>query len=161
MVTIFAIATTLAQMISSIIGYILLKKKNYLLIETDEKIKPSKTEMKKILAVGLPIVLQDMLISVSFMILPSIANLRSLDSSAAVGVVENIIMFMFILPFSMLSALSAFTTQNYGAGKSKRAKEVLRWGIIICVSFGSLMCLMSEIMPNTLASIFLKDEEVI
>lgn len=56
-VTIFAIATTLAQMISSIIGYILLKKKNYLLIETDEKIKPSKTEMKKILAVGLPIVL--------------------------------------------------------------------------------------------------------
>ena len=47
MVTIIAIATTLAQMISSIIGYILLKKKNYLLIETDEKIKPSKTEMKK------------------------------------------------------------------------------------------------------------------
>lgn len=80
-VTIFAIATTLAQMISSIIGYILLKKKNYLLIETDEKIKPSKTEMKKIISVGLPIALQDMLISVSFMILTSIANLRSLDSS--------------------------------------------------------------------------------
>lgn len=115
MVTIFAITTTLAQMISSIIGYILLKKKNYLLIETDEKIKPSKTEMKKIIAVGLPIALQDMLISVSFMILTSIANLRSLDSSAAVGVVEKIIMFMFILPSSMLSALSAFTAQNYGA----------------------------------------------
>lgn len=81
MVTIFAIATTLAQMISSIIGYILLKKKNYLLIETDEKIKPSKTEMKKIISVGLPIALQDMLISVSFMILTSIASLRSLDSS--------------------------------------------------------------------------------
>lgn len=61
----------------------------------------------------------------------------------------------------MLSALSAFKTQNYGAEKSKRAKETLRWGIIICVSFGSLMCLMSEIMPNTLARIFLKDEEVI
>lgn len=117
--------------------------------------------MKKNIAVGLPIALQDMLISVSFMILTSIANLRSLDSSAAVGVVEKIIMFMFILPSSMLSALSAFTAQNYGAGKSERAKEALRWGIIICVSFGSLMCLMSEIMPNTLASIFSKDEEVI
>lgn len=80
-VTIFAIATTLAQMISSIIGYILLKKKNYLLIEKDEKIKPSKTEMKKNISAGLPIALQDMLISVSFMILTSIANLRSLDSS--------------------------------------------------------------------------------
>lgn len=70
-------------------------------------------------------------------------------------------MFMFILPSSMLSALSAFTAQNYGAGKGERAKEALRWGIIICVSFGPLMCLMSEIMPNTLASIFSKDEEVI
>lgn len=37
--------------------------------------------MKKNIAVGLPIALQDMLISVSFMILTSIANLRSLDSS--------------------------------------------------------------------------------
>lgn len=156
-----AIATTLAQLISSVIGFIILKKKNYLLIETNEKIKPSKIEMKKIISVGLPIALQDMLISVSFMILTSIANLRSLDSSAAVGVVEKIIMFMFILPSSMLSALSAFTAQNYGAGKIDRAKEALRWGIIICVSFGSLMCLMSEIMPNTLARIFSKDEEVI
>ena len=42
MVTIFAIATTLAQMISSIIGYILLKKKNYLLIEKDEKLNHPK-----------------------------------------------------------------------------------------------------------------------
>lgn len=75
--------------------------------------------MKKNISVGLPIALQDMLISVSFMILTSIANLRSLDSSAAAGVVENIIMFMFILPSSMLSALSAFIAQNYGAGKSE------------------------------------------
>lgn len=47
-----------------------------------------------------------------------IANRRGLNDAAAVGIVEKIISFLFLVPSSMLSTVSALGAQNFGAGKS-------------------------------------------
>ena len=45
---------------------------------------------------------------------------------AAVGIVEKIIGFLFLIPSSMLSTVSALGAQNIGAGKPERARLTLR-----------------------------------
>lgn len=89
-----------------------------------------------------------------------IANERGLVASSAVGVVEKIIMFMFLIPSAMLSSISAITAQNVGAGKPKRAVLSVKYGIIITAVFGILVCGCSQIFPETLTGIFTKDTAV-
>ena len=73
--------------------------------------------MGKLLQIGMPVALQDGFIQVSFVIITIIANRRGLTDAAAVGIVEKIIGFLFLIPSSMLSTVSALGAQNIGAGK--------------------------------------------
>ena len=72
------------------------------------------------------------------MIITVIANERGLIDSAAVGVVEKIIHFAFLVPTSFLSAISAITAQNTGAGKKERSIQTLKYGIYITGGYGIL-----------------------
>ena len=116
---------------------------------------------KKIFAVGLPIAMQDTLINISFMILTLVANVRGLEASSAVGIVEKLISFMFLVPSSMMSAVSTFTAQNSGAHKYDRIHECIIFSIVVTAGFGALMCLISWTIPDILTSIFTKDPRVI
>ena len=62
---------------------------------------------KPLLRVGVPVAMQDGLIQISFLIITVIANRRGLTDAAAVGVVEKFISFVFLVPSSMLSTVSA------------------------------------------------------
>lgn len=57
--------------------------------------------------IGNTVMLQDGFIQVSFMIITIIANQRGLTDAAAVGIVEKIISFLFLVPSSLLSTVSA------------------------------------------------------
>lgn len=56
--------------------------------------------MGQILRIGAPIALQDGLIQVAFVIITIIANKRGLSDAAAVGIVEKVISFLFLVPSS-------------------------------------------------------------
>ena len=71
--------------------------------------------------IGLPIALQDGLIQVAFIIITIIANRRGLSDAAAVGIVEKIISFLFLVPSSMLSAVSALGAQNNRSPENRSA----------------------------------------
>ena len=71
--------------------------------------------------------MQDGLIQIAFIIITVIANRRGLNDAAAVGIVEKIISFLFLVPSSMLSTVSALGAQNIGAGKPERARLTLRY----------------------------------
>lgn len=156
-----AIATSSAQLISSLIGIIFVIKHKFPFTFEKKDLRPNKEESKNIIKVGLPIALQDTLINISFIILTVIANLRSLTSSSAVGVVEKLILFMFLVPTSMLSAISAFTAQNIGAQMPERAASATKFGMLITAIFGGIMCALSWICPQILTGIFSKDAQVI
>lgn len=156
-----AIATSSAQLISSVFGIVMTKKRKLPFPFSIKNLSFDKTEGINIIKVGLPIAMQDTLINISFIILTVIANLRGLVASSAVGVVEKLIMFMFLIPSSMLSAISAFTAQNMGANKKDRAVSAVKFGMLITALFGMVMCAISWICPQVLTSIFSKDESVI
>lgn len=54
--------------------------------------------MGQLLRVGVPVACQDGLIQVAFIIITIIANRRGLSDAAAVGIVEKIISFVFLVP---------------------------------------------------------------
>ncbi len=156
-----AVATVVAQMICSFCGLIYLKYCGLSFPFRKSDLHFHKSSLHKILIVGFPVALQDTLINISFIVLTVIANERGLIASSAVGVVEKLIMFMFLIPSAMLSAISAITAQNLGAHRPERATATVKYGIWITAAFGILMCAVSQLYPNALTSIFSHDPTVI
>ena len=149
-----ALATVIAQTISVIIALLTTKLPITL-------IKPSTTIIKDLLHIGIPICIQDGLIQVSFIIITMIANSRGIYISSAVGVVEKIITFFFLVPSSMLSAISAMASQCLGNKQPLRAKQTLLYGIMIALSFGLFFAFVCQIFDKQIISLFTKEVEVI
>ncbi len=123
--------------------------------------KPDKKVMGNILQVGTPIALQDGFIQIAFITITVIANSRGLVAAAAVGVVEKIIGFLFLVPSALLSSISAITAQNMGAGKPERAVAALRWGLAVTMGWGILCGVYCQFAPGSLVGLFVKETEVI
>ncbi len=113
---------------------------------------------KKILAVGLPIAVQEGLIQISFLIITAIANSRGVDVAAAVGIVEKFISFVFLVPSSMLSTVSAMAAQNAGAGKHERGRQALYYAVSICLVFGLGIFILCQFIPEQIVSLFASSE---
>lgn len=155
-----ALGTTLSQAASVIISLIVILKQHIIVIEKSD-FKPTHTIMSKILKIGIPIALQDGLIQIAFIIITVIANRRGLSDAAAVGITEKIISFVFLVPSSMLSAVSALGAQNIGAKKPKRAVLTLRYAVIIAVIFGTIVSGSVQFAAENIVSMFTSSGDVI
>lgn len=122
---------------------------------------PSGAALGRLLKIGLPVALQDGFIQVSFLIISIIANRRGLSDAAAVGIVEKIIGFLFLVPSSMLSTVSALGAQNIGAGRQDRAVRTLRYAILIAAGFGLCAGLAVQWLAEPVVSLFTRDPAVI
>lgn len=117
--------------------------------------------LKALLQIGLPVSAQDGFIQVSFLVITIIANSRGLSVAAAVGIVEKIICFLFLVPSSMLSAISALAAQNMGASLHSRARHTLYAGMAIASAFGALFALAFQFASVPFVSLFTHDAEVV
>lgn len=148
-----ALGTTISQALSVIVSLIVIFRKKMILLKKSD-FYPDRKIMKKILNIGVPIALQDGLIQIAFIVITIIANQRGLNEAAAVGIVEKIIGFLFLVPSSMLSTVSALGAQNIGAGKRKRALQTLRYAILIAVIFGISVCIAVQFVAEPLVALF-------
>ena len=155
-----ALGTTVSQAISVVISLVfILKKKTDFSLEKED-FRPKKKNMGEILKIGIPVCLQDGFIQISFIIITIIANLRGLTDAAAVGIVEKIIGFVFLVPSSLLSTVSAFGAQNIGANRYDRAKLSLKYAIFIATGFGLCMAVLVQFIAEPLVGLFTPDAAV-
>ncbi len=143
-----ALGTTISQGISVVIALIVICRKGTGLPVTKACFRPKRTVTGQILRIGIPVALQDGLIQVGFLVITVIANGRGLTDAAAVGIVEKVISFLFLVPSSMLSTVSALGAQNIGAGKPERAKSTLRYAVIITAGFGLIMAVLMQFIAD-------------
>lgn len=155
-----ALGTTLSQAISVVIALVHIRRNNLLPGLRLGDCKPRREMMGSILTVGVPVAAQDGFIQISFLVITVFANLRGLDDAAAVGIVEKIISFLFLVPSSMLSAVSALSAQNIGAGQEGRARQTLGYAIAIAVSFGILCVLLMELWAEPVVGLFTDASQV-
>lgn len=156
-----ALGTVCGQAVSVVVSLLVMRKQNFGFAVTGKDIRLHKEDLGQILKVGFPIAMQDGLIQVAFVVITVIANSRGLIAATAVGIVEKLISFMFLVPSAFLSAISAITAQNMGAGKPERAKAALRYGLVITVTWGMLCCVYNQFLPHTMVGLFTKDLAVL
>ena len=134
-----AIATVIAQFISVVISFFLIRRIKLPFELHRSDIRPRKASARNIIHIGTPIALQDFLVGISFLVLVAIVNQISVDASAGVGVANKVCTFIMLIPISFMQSMSAFVAQNQGAGMGERSRAALRHGIAVSATFGVAM----------------------
>ena len=149
-----ALGTTIAQAISVVVSLALILKRKTGISLSKKDFTPSRPVAGNILKIGIPVAMQDGLIQIAFIVITVIVNKRGLNDSAAVGIVEKIISFLFLVPSSMLSTVSALGAQNIGAGKPERAVTTLRYGIFLAAGFGCVVAAVMQFLAEPVVLLF-------
>lgn len=156
-----AIATVVAQAVSVVLSILIIRRKTLPFSFRRKDIRPRGSHIRKILHLGVPIALQELLVSISFLVITSIVNSLGLTASAGVGVAEKLCGFVMLVPSSYMQAMSAFVAQNMGAGKPERARKALLCGIASSLAAGILMGYFTFFHGDILSGFFARDPAVI
>ena len=155
-----ALGTTLSQALSVLIALLAIRKRRMISLQKSD-LRPQKTVMGQILRIGLPVLAQDGLVQIGFLIITIIANQRGLTDAAAVGIVEKFISFVFLVPSSLLSTVSALAAQNLGADKPERARQTLWDSIGLAFGFGVVVAIAIQFCVAGVVGLFTPDAATI
>lgn len=156
-----AIATVFAQAISVVLSMLIISRRSLPFEFSHRDLHFDPAVIKRILHIGTPIAFQDLLVSVSFLVLTAIINSLGLIQSAGVGVAEKLCSFIMLVPSAYMQSMSAFVAQNIGADKPERAKRALLYGVLSSLCVGVFVFYFSFFHGKLLAAIFAKDSAVI
>ncbi len=93
-----AIATVFAQAVSVGLSLILIRRLELPFVLSAKGLRPQGRRIRQILLLGIPIALQDLLVSISFLAITAIVNSLGLTASAGVGVSEKLCGFVMLVP---------------------------------------------------------------
>ncbi len=153
-----AIATVFAQAVSFVVSLIALCRSG---LPFPVSLRPEPVRLFRVLKVGVPVALQDVMATLSFIIITVVVNLIGLDQSAAVGVVERLIGFSMLVPVAFMSAISVFAAQNIGAGQPQRAKRGMWLSIGVSLLLTLVFFAAMQLVPQLLMGIFTPDPAVV
>ncbi|MBQ8639917.1 MAG: MATE family efflux transporter [Lachnospiraceae bacterium] len=153
-----AIATVAAQAVSVVLSLIIVRKKKLVRIRKEDW-KPKKALIMRTIHIGLPIAFQDVLVTMSFMVIAGIVNGLGVVASAGVGIAEKICGFIMLVPSAFSQSISAFVAQNIGAGKRERANLALKYAILTSLAVGVVIGYFSFFHGDMLTAIFAGDKQ--
>lgn len=156
-----AIATVMAQVISVILSTFIISKRKMPFILTKDKLRIDKSIAKKIFSLGTPLLLQDILVSISFLFLLAITNSRGVIVSAGVGIAERLCGFIMLVPSAFSQSVSAFVAQNVGAKRMDRANTALKYALVVSVCVGLVIAYVAYFHGDILCEIFSNNPEII
>ena len=156
-----AIATIFAQAMSVVLSVLIIRKRQLPFDFSRKDIRPNAAHIRPILRLGVPIALQDLLVSISFLVILAIVNDIGLTESAGVGVAEKVCAFIMLIPSAFMQSMSAFVAQNIGAMQYNRAKKALWYGIASSLLVGILIGYVTFFHGHIFAPLFAKDAAII
>ena len=156
-----ALATIIAQAVSAIGSIIFAFAKNPMFRLTRENAVFSKTFAAKCISTGVPIALQNAMVSVSMIYLQSVANIFGKTVVAAYTATMRVEQLVH-QPFSSLNAaLSAFTGQNVGAGIKERVVKGYRQSMKAGTVFAIILLAVFMAFAEGIVGMFVDEAEVI
>lgn len=156
-----ALATVIAQAISVLISFLIIRNKEKMFSFSIRSIRWNGKNIRQMVLFGIPMALQDLLVSISFMVIMIIVNGLGMDESAGVGVAEKVCGFLMLIPAAYMQSLSAFVAQNIGADKPERARKALFYAIGTSFAAALVMGYLGIFQGEFLSGLFCKDPVVI
>lgn len=154
-----ALATVISQAASVVLSVFIIRRRTLPFSFSWERLKPQRAVIKKVLILGSPIALQDLLVSISFLVILAIVNSLGLTASAGMGIAEKLCIFIMLVPSAYMQSMSAFVAQNVGAKTYDRARKALAYGIMTSFAAGVLMGYLSFFHGDLLAALFAKADD--
>ncbi len=154
-------ATIISQAISVIISVIYLKKNNFMF---DFKLKSFKIHNKtlmRILKIGFPTAIQNVVTSLSFIIITVLVNGYGMEASAAAGISGKFNSVAILPIIAMSMSVASMAGQNIGARLYDRALDTMKTSIKISFVIGGVIFLFVQLFPETVISLFDRNPEVI
>ena len=148
-----AVATLIAQGISAILSLVLFfcrmrrYKSSFRLFDGQE--------LRSMLKIAVPSVLQQSTVSVGMMIVQAVVNpfgTQALAGYAATMRVENVFSLIFV---SIGNAVSPYVSQNLGAGKIGRIRKGYHAALVLDICFAVLAFAVIETLHTPISSLFL------
>lgn len=156
-----AIATVISQIVSSItVLWILFSPKEVFGMKL-RSMRIYGPELKKLVSVGLPSGLNNVVFSMANVILQTSVNSLGEISVAAAAASSKIYGFVYMIPASSYAGCISFSGQCYGAKNYKRIDELLLKAILIAAGFTAVISTVLTIFPGIALSAFTKSPEVI
>lgn len=156
-----AIATVIANAVSSVFLFIKL-------VKTDQAIRIRKEELRfdgnvfgRIIRIGLPAGVQSAVFSIANIVIQGAINSLGTVVIAASSAAFNIEIFAYYMLNSFSQACTTFTGQNYGAGQLKRCRKVLLLCIVEDFIATAATIILVLLSGKVLLSIFNDDPQVI
>lgn len=156
-----AIATVAAQALSLALSLFILRQRDFPFDFARKSFRIAKDKLRGLVRVGTPVAVQNILVSVSFLIITGVVNgMNLVAASAAMGTASRVVDFCMMGPIAFYSAISAMTAQNIGAGREDRAKSTLKWGVFFSLIFGVVMFTLIVLFPQQAIGIVNRNPEV-
>ena len=156
-----AIATVIANAISSTLLFVKLLRTDSVIRVRREELKFDAGTFGKMIQIGLPAGIQSAVFAVANIVIQSAINSLGTVVIAASSAAFNIEIFVYDILNSFSQACTTFTGQNYGAGQLKRCRRVL----ILCVIEDAVATVAGIVLilifGKTLLSVFNNDAQVI
>ena len=156
-----AIATDISQLVSCVLSLRFLMK-----VDADYKVelsavRPDKRMTSRIIRIGLPTGIQNMVISFSNVLVQSSVNSYGAAAMAGFAAYMKIDGFNILPVTSFSMAATTFVGQNYGAGNLKRVKKgtwvTLAMGVLYTLCTGALLLA----FQSPIMHLFTSDETVV
>lgn len=136
-----AIATVISQLASCVIGFWYMHRKYELLRFSARELRPEAAVAGRILRVGLPMALQQSIVSCGFLFLQKLVNFYGESMIASYTVasrMENILMIPII---GIQSTMATYAGQNMGAKLPDRVSRGLGQGVLVSLLMTAALCL--------------------
>ena len=156
-----AIATVFAQAVSVLLSLGMIRRHEVPFSLERSCLRFDGGIIGRVLRLGTPAALQDLLVGLSFLALIALANSMGTVASAGVGVAEKLCAFIMLVPSAYMQSMSVFVAQNVGAGQDERARKALAGGIASSLLAGLAMFWLAFFHGAWLAGLFADETAVV
>lgn len=156
-----ALATVIAQGISSVMCMVKLARMRETFDLTPKQLMMTKKHVKKIITLGLPSGLTQAIFSSAMIIVQSLTNSFGEMFIAANVIIMRVDGFAMMPNFSFGTALTTYAGQNVGAGKYDRVTKGAKQGTLIAVTCSATITAIILLFGKYLMGIFTETTELV
>ncbi|MDO4671205.1 MAG: MATE family efflux transporter [Aerococcus sp.] len=156
-----AIATDISQALSCVLALHFLMHTNEHYQVHLERLRLNKDTAVQIIKVGLPTGIQNMVISLSNVLVQSSINVFGSTTMAGYGAYMKIDGFNILPILSLSLASTTFTGQNFGAGKIDRIKRGMRTTLLMVLIYTAFIGATLLFFSQAVMGLFTTDKQVI
>lgn len=154
-----AIATVIAQIVSFLVCFFVLKKMPELSFVKHDWKKDNIT-MRKLFFLGLPISLQYVVIAVGGLVVQSVVNGFGLLYIAGFTATNKLYGLLEIAATSFGFSISTYSAQNFGSKQYRRIREGVRAAVVMAVATSLVISVIMLVFGKTIVSWFVSGDAV-